>query len=72
MLSDSATDRVAERVASLPKIDNLEQRLASAMERTIPRSDRAAVCETGLSAIQFVRRCGVHRRTPDVKYPNLV
>ena len=32
-LRDSATDRVAERVASLPKMDNLEQRLASAMER---------------------------------------
>ena len=32
-LRDSATDRVAERVASLPEMDNLEQRLASAMER---------------------------------------
>ena len=32
-LRDSASDRVAERVASLPKMDNLEQRLASAMER---------------------------------------
>src|SRR5688500_13052970 len=32
-LRDSSTDRVAERVASLPEIDNLEQRLASAMDR---------------------------------------
>ena len=32
-LRDSATDRVAERVASLPEIDNLEHRLVSAMER---------------------------------------
>jgi hypothetical protein len=32
-LRDSASDLVAERVASRPKIDNLEQRLASAMER---------------------------------------
>ena len=32
-LRDSATDLVAERVASLPEIDNLERRLASAMER---------------------------------------
>jgi chromosome segregation ATPase len=44
-LSDSATDRVAERMASLPKIDNLEQRLASAMERAdglVRRSTAAA------------------------------
>ncbi|HEY3395300.1 MAG TPA: hypothetical protein VGK58_21545, partial [Lacipirellulaceae bacterium] len=32
-LHDSASDLVAERVASRPEIDNLEQRLASAMER---------------------------------------
>ena len=32
-LRDSASDLVAERVASRPEIDNLEQRLASAMER---------------------------------------
>ena len=32
-LRDSATELVAERVASLPEIDNLERRLASAMER---------------------------------------
>ena len=44
-LRDSATDRVAERVASLPEIDNLEQRLASAMERAdglVQRSTAAA------------------------------
>ena len=33
-LQESATELLAERVASLPEIDNLERRLASAMERT--------------------------------------
>jgi DNA repair ATPase RecN len=32
-LRDSASDLIAERAASRPEIDNLEQRLASAMER---------------------------------------
>ncbi len=32
-LRESATELLAERVASLPEIDNLERRLASAMER---------------------------------------
>jgi chromosome segregation ATPase len=44
-LRDSATDRVAERVASLPEIDNLERWLASAMERAdglVQRSTAAA------------------------------
>ena len=33
-LKESATELLAERVASLPEIDNIERRLASAMERT--------------------------------------
>ena len=33
-LQESATGLLAERAASLPEIDNLERRLASAMERT--------------------------------------
>ena len=54
-LSDSATDRVAERIASLPEIDNLEQRLASAMERAdglVQRSTEAAeLIEQSLVAV---------------------